>query len=95
MPCIPLGGGGYACSRGRGGRRAMCSVCKQREAAKLCDFPLRGRRAGKTCDAKLCDGCAVQQPVTSIDGDTVDFCPPHDRLAKQRGEQLSIPQETP
>ena len=29
------------------------------EHSKLCDYPLRGARAGKTCDAKLCSAHAT------------------------------------
>jgi hypothetical protein len=40
---------------------------------KLCDFPLMGPKAGKTCDRPLCDRCAVS------DGD-IDYCPTHARI---------------
>lgn len=60
--------------RGRG-RRKNCKACGAR-ATKLCDFPLSGAKAGKTCDADICDRCA-----TRIDTD-VDYCPPHARLAR-------------
>ncbi len=92
MGCTPinLGGGATAiiCSRGR--RLAKCSVCKSRLSTKLCDYPLRGRNAGKTCDAKLCDGCAQQQAKQapfpgSVAGDTIDLCPAHAKLVAEEG----------
>lgn len=56
----------------RGGQSKRCSVCG-RKATKLCDFPLRGKLAGKTCDKDLCDKCAVSV------GHSVDYCPAHAR----------------
>lgn len=62
-----------ACSRGA----KPCVSCGDR-STKLCDFPLRGTKAGKTCDAAICARCAVAA------GKNVDYCPPHGRLmAKQ------------
>jgi hypothetical protein len=45
--------------------------------AKLCDYPLRGKRAGATCDRKLCERCAVHA------GPDLDYCPPHARLREK------------
>jgi hypothetical protein len=56
------------CTRGR--RRQNCKFCS-RYSTKLCDFPLAGPKAGKTCDAPMCDRCAVHV------GPDKDFCPPH------------------
>ncbi len=58
------------CSHGR--RAPKCRFC-DRTSAKLCDFLLIGSKAGKTCDAPLCDRCA-----TSVGPDR-DLCPPHAR----------------
>lgn len=75
MPCdhVKLPGGGYAivCSRGR--RPKRCSSCG-RASSKLCDYPLRGEKAGKTCDLPICDACATHVPPDT------DYCPPHARL---------------
>lgn len=60
----------FICRRGRH-RPAPCVVCGK-ESSKLCDFPLRGAKAGKTCDRALCARCAVNQP-----GKDRDFCPTH------------------
>jgi hypothetical protein len=49
-------------------RPARCSVCKQHPHTKLCDGP--GKRAGKDCDAKLCDACAQHVGPK-------DYCPAH------------------
>lgn len=77
MTCktIDLGNGAFAiaCTRGSP-RRALCQVCKQRPHEKLCDFPLAGAKAGKTCDLKLCRGCAAHV------GKDRDLCPAHAKL---------------
>lgn len=54
-----------------------CQSCGARPHSKLCDFPLSGHREGHTCDRKLCASCAVSQ------GPNVDYCPAHDRYAKE------------
>lgn len=64
----------------RRGQRAKgkCSIqgCT-RPHTKLCDFPLKGRKAGHTCDAKLCDEHATHM------GPDKDYCPPHVALARK------------
>ena len=45
---------------------SLCDVCGG-EATKLCDGP--GKK-GKTCDAKICDDCALNMGE-------VDYCPDH------------------
>jgi hypothetical protein len=57
---------GVACSRGE--RQKKCRACSGRAATKQCDFPLKGRKSGKTCDMNICDDC-------------VDYCPVHDRMS--------------
>lgn len=81
MTCerFDLPGGGYAivCSRGRK-PRAKCSACNVRVHELLCDFPLSGKKAGKTCSRKLCSACAVKVGE-------LDYCPPHAKVEpKQR-----------
>jgi hypothetical protein len=80
---------GFVCSRGQ--RRKVCSECKARPATLLCDYPLKGRKAGKTCDRALCRRCAVQVQgipeqlgfaLEAIVADTVDLCPAHARAAE-------------
>lgn len=89
MTCTPIDFGngvtGHACSRGQ--RRAKCRFCA-RSATRQCDFRLKGSKAGKTCDANLCDAHAVMQHVVERKGehDTVDYCRPHDELAKQQAQ---------
>lgn len=68
------------CDRGR--KPAKCTACKERPHTRLCDFPLKGDRAGKTCSVRLCDRCAVRV------ADNVDLCPPHARV--DRGEALDV-----
>lgn len=61
MPCetVDLGNGirGIVCSRGR---RKRCSECGRLGAGYLCDWKLRGKKKGKTCDRPLCDRCATE-----------------------------------
>lgn len=78
MKCeaVPLAGGvAIVCSRGR--RAKPCSVpgCG-RSSVALCDFPLTGAKAGKTCDRALC-----AQHRTSVGAD-LDHCPAHAELKK-------------
>jgi hypothetical protein len=107
MKCEPItiaGGVGFMCSRGA--RRKTCSVCKVRKATKLCDFPLTGPKAGKTCDRDLCGTCAVNMgevirlsadprwqshKLRVVHGeDTVDFCPAHSREVTDGGKGVSM-----
>ena len=60
---------GIACHRGH----APSCKCGRRETKK-CDYPLRGAKAGKTCDASLCDRCATRV------GKNLDHCPAHAAL---------------
>ena len=61
------------CSRGRR-RRALCSVCRLHEHELLCDYPLRGAKAGSTCSRKLCRKCAVRVGEQ-------DLCPAHGKAS--------------
>ena len=61
-------------------RRAVCEVCKQRPHEALCDYPLRGAKAGKTCDRKLCRTCAAHV------GENADLCPTHAKLGLPQTE---------
>jgi hypothetical protein len=80
MPCIPIKGpaGTTAIVCTRGTRRSTCSVpgCA-RYTSKLCDYPvIRDGKPG-TCDARLCDKCAVPA------GNDRDLCPAHHRLVSK------------
>lgn len=48
---------GFICTRGR--RPPKCSECKAAPSTKQCDYPLRGKVAGRTCSRHLCARCAV------------------------------------
>lgn len=75
MTCTPLPGGlGWTCTRGSRTPPAPCSVCSKHPHTKLCDYALTGKRAGSTCDRKLCDACAVSL------GSDRDHCPAHARI---------------
>ena len=76
MKCDPIVIGGkfvgIMCSGGRRpapAKRFVCQTCFKRTHTRLCDYA--DPASGKTCDKKLCDGCAVR-----IAKD-VDFCPGH------------------
>lgn len=82
MTCtkIDLGGGDFAIACSRGRQRALCDICKSRPHEVLCDYPLRGAKAGKTCDRKLCRSCAKHV------GANKDLCPPHAKLGLPQAE---------
>ena len=80
MPCRPvdLGNGVTAIVCSKGDRRS----CKcGRRSTKLCDYPLRGKKQGRTCDAPLCDRCA-----TSVGRDK-DYCPAHVEISKREAAE--------
>ena len=60
---------------GRSERPKPCCICG-RAGGKLCDYPLRGEKEGKTCDRSLCARCAVHSASHDI-----DLCPSHAALA--------------
>jgi len=64
---VDIGNGTYAivCTRGHR-QRCKCG----RPSTKLCDYPLSGAKAGKTCSRPMCDGCSTR--VGSL-----DYCRPH------------------
>ncbi len=72
MPCTPLPGGGFACTRGR---RVPCSVpgCP-RTGDRLCDWKLGPGAKRATCDARLC-----AEHATRI-AHNRDLCTPHATL---------------
>lgn len=86
MPCdyieVPDGEGGKvgAFVRYSGPRRKKCQTCGVRWHTKLCDF----KAAGKTCDKRLCDECAIP------DGKDLDFCPSHDVHGVERAIRDSL-----
>lgn len=77
MPCdtIDLGGGGFAIICSRGPKPKPCVVCGAK-SSRLCDFPLKGKKAGKTCDAALCPRHAVRVVKD------LDYCPAHHRATQ-------------
>lgn len=60
-------------------RAKPCEFCKIRPHSKLCDAP---RGLTGTCDAKMCDVCAVAV------GEDVDFCPHHAERMKAIEEEV-------
>lgn len=78
---------GYSC--GRNGYRldhgvgvTQCSVpgCGAR-ATHACDFKLRGKAEGRTCDRPLC-GAAHAKRV----GPGIDYCPAHAAMSAEGGK---------
>ena len=76
MPCdvikSPEGLTVIACHRGP--RRVCAEPDCTYTATKLCDFPLTGAKAGKTCDRRLCERHAHET------GPDRHFCPLHFEL---------------
>lgn len=70
-----LGNGDYVitCEQRERGRVHHCS-CNARASIR-CDYPLRGRATGKTCDTWLCARCAREV------GENTHYCQPHARMA--------------
>jgi hypothetical protein len=81
MPCdkVDLGDGAFAIACSRGGRTPPCATpgCGGR-GQFLCDYPLAGKRTGKTCDRAMCARCRVSM------GPERDFCASHVALAKEQ-----------
>lgn len=66
----PHGGMIIACNRGQRLKPCVSPGCTK-GGDRLCDFKLRGSKAGQTCDAPVCTGHAHR--VSS----GVDYCPAH------------------
>lgn len=64
-------------------RQCSCPGCHH-EGARECDHPVK-RPAGKsqTCDRLLCEAHAVRQKQTGPTGEKLEFCPPHDKRARE------------
>lgn len=84
MPCdhVDLPGGGHAIICGRRAPVKRCVHCG-RPSSRLCDYPLTGAKAGKTCDRPICAGC-----TTHIPPDT-DYCRTHAELIEREGKTLA------
>ena len=85
MPCIKvdLPGGGFALARVSSDRVKSCKYCG-RISSKLCDFKLTGSKAGKTCDAPMCEKCAHY-----VEPDK-DYCKPHWAIIETRRRQAAM-----
>lgn len=75
-----IGGSDFAILCTRGARRRDLCECGAVEHTRLCDHREPGRK--RTCDAKLCDACAVSV------GPDRDLCREHARAA---AAQPSLP----
>jgi hypothetical protein len=72
MPCDPLPGGGFVCSRGPRWKKCSVPGCTER-GTQLCDWKLKGSSAGRTCDAAICVRHATKPAPDK------DLCPAHAR----------------
>jgi hypothetical protein len=74
MPCRTIvdGHGGFAIVCSRGQRAASCEEpgCMA-PGTQLCDYPLTGEKAGKTCDRRIC-----RRHANHVGHDR-DVCPAH------------------
>jgi hypothetical protein len=85
---IVIDGKYHGVAYSRGERAKKCRACSGRAATRQCDFPLKGRKAGKTCDMNICDDCAVVQVGQTLGGDSVDYCPVHDRMSRSAAQTV-------
>lgn len=69
----------------RGAQRKYCAC--GRRSRFLCDFPLKGAKAGQTCDKNLCDRCRVQ---VVVDGKNLDYCSAHYHLSVSQKESKNV-----
>jgi hypothetical protein len=84
MTCriVNHGGGLVSIVCMRGDQTKPCHYCG-RPSEKLCDYPLRGPKAGKTCDILMCSRCATHDPPDK------DYCKAHAPMVmKERDEKL-------
>lgn len=82
MHCRQLRGGFMCGSRQRA---PQCGACKTATSTALCDHPLVGAKAGKTCDMPLCGRCRVQT------GPDRDLCPAHAKATNAEPIQGTLP----
>jgi hypothetical protein len=59
-----------------GPKPKLCPFCHGAYVARLCDFK---KADGKTCDVRMCEGCA-----TNV-GAGMDYCPTHKHSKPQQG----------
>lgn len=89
MRCVPIVIDGKVVGSARV-QVKRCRFCS-RTSTRECDYPLRGRKAGQTCNAPMCDAHShqhgVHPPGTKYAGDRIDYCPPHHE-ADQAQEKL-------
>lgn len=64
-------------------RARTCACGTKTTDYVLCDWPLTGKKIGKTCDAVLCKRCALHV------GPNRDLCPAHAH-AEARGAELAL-----
>lgn len=92
MTCTAIkleGGVAIVCTREPPRRARACSSCgTSTKDYHLCDFPLRGKRAGATCSKPVCTTCTT--PI----GENRDLCPPHMRMAREHGLDLNLLSES-
>jgi hypothetical protein len=89
---LPNGAVAIVCTRGQRRPRCSCGGYSKYQ----CDFPLRGKVAGRTCSRHLCGACVRAQP-----GGELDYCDAHHRKAQADREREELrtlelaPEHTP
>lgn len=76
---------GFACARSSG---KQCVQCKA-PAGALCDFPLKGSKAGQACSRPLCGKCSVKARGG------LDYCLPHAAMVMRQKPKEDITLEKP
>lgn len=76
------GGQMFVCSRGSDRKPCKENGCSHPSEA-LCDWPLGGSKWGQSCSRPICKQHRFVQAEKLADGDTKDYCPGHDKMAKQ------------
>lgn len=89
--CVPLdfgnGATGFMCGTGLRDTKPCGEPGCSDPSVALCDWPLAGKRAGRTCSRPLCARHRALQPPNP-DGSQRDYCPAHHRLSQAQGSLL-------
>lgn len=86
MPCRRIGGegwSGFACTRGSS-QTKPCSCGARGEY--LCDYPLKGKKEGQTCDRSICRTHAKLIKKTA-EG-SIHYCPVHQKMAEKEAREF-------
>ena len=79
---LPGGAVLITCTRGRESPPCKENGCYSASVA-LCDWPLGGPKKGQTCSRPVCKQHCKPQKGRHSNGDSIDYCPTHDQMAKR------------